>query len=88
MRRNRTETEILASVLSFCAEPQRISSIVHNANIPHPRLQPMLDHLISAGLMQKEEHSDAVYTTTRQGHEFLTEFRRYERMCGMYAIKP
>ncbi len=88
MRRNRNETELIASVLECCCSPQRVSSIIRNVGIPHSRLQPMLEHLLSRGLLSKEEHSEASYQITPKGSEFLAEYRRFRKLCDAYAIRP
>ncbi|MEM0010869.1 MAG: winged helix-turn-helix domain-containing protein [Candidatus Bathyarchaeia archaeon] len=87
MRRNRNETELIALVLACCEVPKRISTIIREVNIPHNRLQPMLDRLIAGGLVSKEEHSEALYTTTDAGRAFLAEYRRFQKLCDAYAIK-
>lgn len=88
MRRNRNETELIVTVLMCCEEPQRISAVIREANIPHSRLQPMMEHLVGQGLLSKEEHSDAVYSTTSEGRKILSEYRRFQSLCNMYAILP
>jgi predicted transcriptional regulator len=88
MRRNRNETELIVTVLTCCEEPKRISAVIREANIPHSRLQPMMEHLVRQGLLSKEEHSEAVYSTTPEGRKFLSEYRRFQDLCNMYAILP
>ena len=88
MRRNRNETELIVTVLTCCEEPKRISAVIREANIPHSRLHPMMEHLVAQGLLSKEEHSEAVYSTTPEGRKFLSEYRRFQDLCNMYAILP
>ncbi len=87
MRRNRSETELIAAVLSCCEEPHRISAVIRDANIPHSMLYPMMEHLVKQGLLLKEEHSDATYATTPEGGKFLSEYRRFQNICDAYAIR-
>ena len=87
MRRNRNETELIVTVLACCEEPQRISAVSRDANMPHNRLQPMFDRLVAAGLVSIEEHSEALYATTDAGRAFLSEHRRFQNLCDAYGIK-
>ena len=86
MRRNRSETDLIASVLSCCEEPHRVRALIRDANTSYNRLQPLLDHLVQQGLVSIEEHSDAVYTTTGAGMKFLCEYMSFRRLCDAYAL--
>jgi len=88
MRRNRTETELIAAVLVCCETPKRILAIIQEVNISHSRLLPLMEHLGAQGLIQKETHSETSYQTTRKGMAFIAEYRRFKDLCNAYAIRP
>lgn len=88
MRRNRNETELIAGILTACHESKRISAIIREVGIPHTRLVPLLEHLIAQGLVAREAHSEPVYITTDRGREFLAEYRKFRKLCDIYAIRP
>ncbi len=66
---------IIRDVLRACNVLERKTAISRKANVELTRLQPILDALINAGLIE----GDNPYILTEEGKRFLNVL---ERLCG------
>jgi len=71
--KRRNKIEIIRDILELCSSGSNKSDIIYRCNMNSVRLAPLLDALLSMGLLEKTNNSGATnfYRTTHQGYRFL-----------------
>jgi len=72
MMMNRGRIEIMASILTFCAQPRLKTQIMYNAGITFKQFETYHALLSSQGLL---DNSLDGYVTTEKGHRFVHAFK-------------
>ncbi len=80
----RTVADILHT-LERC-DGERITSIVHEANIPYGRLVEHLINMERSGLILRID-KDESYKITEKGRKFLVEFRKFEEVGEIFGVR-
>ena len=90
MRKLRTETEIMVDILSHVSSQQcTVSEIVKEINVPYSRASEYVNLLISKKLVSiYEEKEKKFINITREGSEFLSEYRKLRHLLNIYGLKP
>ncbi|MCS7117541.1 MAG: winged helix-turn-helix domain-containing protein [Thaumarchaeota archaeon] len=89
MRRSyRSKVRIYADIISSVLEQgeARVTAIMRDANLPYDRLQRYVDELCAKGLLTRRDAGGPLYSVTEKGSEFLTEFKKFERISRAYGI--
>jgi predicted transcriptional regulator len=80
----RCREEVIVKILGICIEPASRSKIVHQNNLNFTSVNPHMDRLISAGLLEiLEETYPIMYKTTPKGIEMLERIK-----ASMELLRP
>ena len=79
MTKNRTQVEIIASILSVIAGEPKKTHIMYGANLSYTLLQKYLEILIKAGLVCYVRNI-RVYKLTKKGEDYLKTYAEYEKL--------
>lgn len=75
-RRKRTRDDIVATILSAAASPERKTHIMYRANLNYSLIEECLRSLVAAGLLEEaREEGATTYKTTVKGLGFLSVFK-------------
>lgn len=86
MRRNKLEMNI--AILRVCdVKPLKITRVMYGSNINNAMLKPMLEHLVTKGLIrkldivrivghQKTGQKGTLYKTTKEGQNVLALYKK------------
>ncbi|MCX8203960.1 MAG: winged helix-turn-helix domain-containing protein [Nitrososphaeria archaeon] len=90
MRRHyRSKVRIYADIIASVLEQgeARITTIMRDATLPYDRLQRYVDELCSKGLLARRDLGGPLYSVTEKGSEFLSEFKKFERISRAFGIE-
>ena len=79
MRKNRSQEDIVADILSIVRLEPKKTHIMYRANLSYALLCKYLDKLAVAGLL-KYRAADTVYELTERGLTYLDTYTEYERL--------
>ena len=100
--RNRSKLEISADILRVLATgPTPKTYVMYGANLSYDMLNPYLDFLLNAGLIEKKEappptkndirsggHYEFLYSVTTKGMTALGQLESLEEIMGLLQLKP
>ncbi|MEM1937887.1 MAG: winged helix-turn-helix domain-containing protein [Candidatus Caldarchaeum sp.] len=81
----RIYSDILESVFSQgLAKPTKI---MVDANLSYDRLTKYLSLLLEKGLVKKYEGSELSYVITEKGVQYLSEFKKFEKLAAAFGLR-
>lgn len=86
----RSKVRILVDIMRAVAQDgeAKPTRILYGANLSHERLSKYLEELVGKKLLERRDGSEGVrYMVTKDGHAFLTEFRRIEEFSSAFGIE-
>ncbi|HHE75844.1 MAG: DUF4364 family protein [Thermoplasmata archaeon] len=90
MRKKRSESRIVFEILSIIAKEEcSVSLILRRANVSYSKFKEIEENLLKKKLIKKNSDGDKnVYEITKEGREFLKEWRKFKRLMEMYGFEP
>lgn len=88
-RKYRSKGRIMADILKAIQDDgqARITHILYKANLSHDRLTAYLEKLEDSELIERILEGDTtLYAVTREGKNFLMEFRRMEEFAEAFGL--
>jgi predicted transcriptional regulator len=71
----RSKEDIIENILELCIEPASKTRIVYQVNLNFRTINPHLDRLLDAGLLEAFGDTQIMYKTTPKGMEALQHIR-------------
>jgi len=90
MKKKRSESRIVFEILSIIAKEEcSVSLILRRANVSYSKFKEIEENLLKKKLIKKNSNGDKhVYEITKEGREFLKEWRKFKRLMEMYGFEP
>ncbi len=91
MRKKRSESRIVFEILSIISREEKcsVSLILRRANVSYSKFKEIEENLLKKKLIKKNSNGDKhVYEITKEGREFLKEWRKFKRLMEMYGFEP
>lgn len=90
MRRYRTETEIIVSILRYVSSREcTVGEVSREVNVPYNRVSLYITDLVKKNLISIKPEDDRVtICITKSGSEFLAEYEKLKRLLDTYGFKP
>lgn len=88
MRKKRSESRIVFEILSIIAKEDNcnLSIILRRANVSYSKFKEIEKNLMEKKLIKKKNNK--AYEITKEGREFLKEWRKFKRLMEMYGFEP
>ena len=90
----RTQVKIIADVLSatkeydFDSRGIGVTTIIHKANLSHPRLMKILSDLINSGLLEETVKGKVCkYKLSAKGQHFLSEYNKFHDFATTFGLR-
>ena len=91
MKKKRSESRIVFEILSVISNENdcSVSLILRRANVSYSKFKEVEENLIEKNLIKKKINEEKnVYEITKEGREFLKEWRKFKRLMEMYGFEP
>ena len=91
MKKKRSESRIVFEILSVISKENdcSVSLILRRANVSYSKFKEVEENLIEKNLIKKKINGEKnVYEITKEGREFLKEWRKFKRLMEMYGFEP
>ena len=91
MKKKRSESRIIFEILTIIAREDdcRVSTVLRGANISYSKFKEIESTLLEKRLISKNSDGERHrYHITKEGREFLKEWRKFKRLMEMYGFEP
>ncbi len=91
MKKKRSESRIVFEILSIISKEDNcnVSLILRRANVSYSKFKEIEENLVKKKLIKKVTNGEkSVYEITKEGREFLKEWRKFKRLMEMYGFEP
>ena len=91
MKKKRSESRIIFEILTIIAKEDncRVSTVLRGANISYSKFKEIEETLLEKKLISKNSNGERHrYRITKEGREFLKEWRKFKRLMEMYGFEP
>ncbi len=92
MKKKRSKSRVVFDVLSIIAQEEKctVSIILRRANVSYSVFKEIEENLKKKKLISVETNGNGknVYRITKDGKEFLKEWRKFKRLMELYGLEP
>jgi len=91
MKKKRSKSRVVFDVLSIIAQEEKctVSIILRRANVSYSVFKEIEENLKKKKLIDvKENGGKNIYKITKEGREFLKEWRKFKRLMELYGLEP
>jgi predicted transcriptional regulator len=92
MKKKRSKSRVVFDVLSIIAQEDKctVSIILRRANVSYSTFKEIEENLIKKNLINVEKNGNgkSIYKITKDGKEFLKEWRKFKRLMELYGLQP
>ncbi len=91
MKKKRSKSRVVFDVLSIIAQENKctVSIILRRANVSYSVFKEIEENLKKKNLIEvKNNGGKSIYKITKDGKEFLKEWRKFKRLMELYGLEP
>ncbi len=91
MKKKRSKSRVVFDVLSIIAQEEKctVSIILRRANVSYSVFKEIEENLKKKNLIEvKTNGGKSIYKITKDGKEFLKEWRKFKRLMELYGLEP
>ncbi|ADD07954.1 winged helix-turn-helix domain-containing protein [Candidatus Aciduliprofundum boonei] len=91
MKKKRSKSRVVFDVLSIIAQEDKctVSIILRRANVSYSVFKEIEENLKKKNLIEvKTNGGKSIYKITKDGKEFLKEWRKFKRLMELYGLEP
>ncbi|AGB04784.1 putative transcriptional regulator [Aciduliprofundum sp. MAR08-339] len=92
MKRKRSKSRVVFDVLSIISEEEHctVSVILRRANVSYSTFKEIEENLLKKDLISIKTNGNGknIYSITKNGRDFLKEWRKFKRLMEMYGFEP
>ena len=92
MKKKRSKSRMVFDILSIISQEEKctVSIILRRANVSHSVFKEIEENLVRKNLItiKTNNNGKSIYTITKEGREFLKEWRKFKKLMEMYGLEP
>ncbi len=91
MKKKRSKSRVVFDVLSIIAQEDKctVSIILRRANVSYSVFKEIEENLKKKNLIEVNTNGGkSIYKITKDGKEFLKEWRKFKRLMELYGLEP